>query len=79
MYKICSPPPPKKKKKYKKKKKKKKKKKINNKKQMNNLDSKIEYGITLKPTQKEFKNFRKYIFKLFEKKEYQNVGVIKVN
>lgn len=43
------------------------------------LDKIIEYGITLKPSLKEFKNFRKYVFKLFQKKEYENVGIIKAN
>jgi hypothetical protein len=45
---------------------------------MMDLDKKIEYGITLRPTMKEFSDFRKYVFDLFVKKEFENSGAIKV-
>lgn len=41
-------------------------------------DKEIEYAPTLRPTLKEFSNFREYVFKLFVNPKYANAGCVKV-
>lgn len=44
---------------------------------MKNSKVEIGYAPILKPTKKEFENFREYVFKLFTNSKYQNAGCLK--
>ena len=45
---------------------------------MNFETEKIPLGKILRPTKKEFKNFKKYIYKIFTNKNNSDCGVIKI-
>lgn len=45
---------------------------------MNYSDREIQYAPTLKPSVKEFKNFREYVFKLFTNPKFLNAGCVKI-
>ncbi len=39
----------------------------------------IPVGVVLKPTEKEFKNFKSYLYSVLENPIYKDAGCIKVN
>lgn len=41
-------------------------------------DKEIQYAPTLKPTIKEFQNFKEYVFKLFVNQKFANSGCVKI-
>lgn len=42
------------------------------------LDEKIPFGVVLKPTPKEFQDFKAYIYSVVRNPKYQNAGCVKV-
>ena len=45
---------------------------------MNFETEKIPLGKILRPSPKEFKNFKKYIYKVYNNKNYKDCGIIKI-
>ena len=41
-------------------------------------DKTIPFAPILKPTEKEFKNFKSYIYKVYQDPKYANAGCLKV-
>jgi hypothetical protein len=43
-----------------------------------NYDQLIPFGVELRPTEKEFKNFKQYIYSIIDSPKYQDAGCVKI-
>jgi len=44
-----------------------------------NLDQQIPFGVELHPSEKEFKDFKSYVYSIIESPMYRDLGCVKVN
>ncbi len=45
---------------------------------MQNMQEQVPMGVVLRPSEKEFKDFKKYLYSVLENPKYQNAGCVKV-
>lgn len=43
-----------------------------------NYDQLVPFGVELRPTEKEFKNFKQYIYSIIESPKYKDAGCVKI-